>query len=216
MAKDLHSFLKEYEAKYPEDILHIEKEIKSNQEITRVVELLEQQDKYPILYFHNVINPDGKKAEQPVVTNMLASRTRYARICNSTFEMLGRDVYEATRTRRKKPAIISKAEAPVRDVVKTGNKINLYEFPMVWHNAMDAGYYFSSGFMTTYDPDTGIDNVALQRGWAKEKDTLRSYLIAGESHNNLNQRKYEAKNENMKVAYWLGHHPLAYIGALTK
>jgi hypothetical protein len=27
MSKDLHSFLKEYEAAYPEDVLHSEKEI---------------------------------------------------------------------------------------------------------------------------------------------------------------------------------------------
>ena len=104
----------------------------------------------------------------------------------------------------------------MRGVIKTGNKINLYEFPMIWHNAMDAGYYFSAGFMTTYDPDTGIDNTALQRGWAKEKDTIISFLLTGASHNNLNQRKYEAKNEDMKVCYWLGHHPLGYTGALTK
>ena len=91
MVKDLHSFLKEYESKYPEDILHIEKEISSNLEITRVAELLEERDKYPILYFHNVINPDGKKAEYPVLTNVLASRIRYARVCNSDYKTLGRD-----------------------------------------------------------------------------------------------------------------------------
>ena len=216
MAKDLHSFLKEYEAKYPEDVIHIEKEIKSNQEITRVVELLEQQDKYPLLYFHNVINAEGKKAEQPVVTNVLASRTRYARICDSSFEMLGRDVYEATRARRETPVTIAKAEAPVKGVIKTGNNINLFEFPAVWHNAMDAGYYFSSGFLTTYDPDTGIDNCALQRGWIKEKDTIISFILVRPSHNAWNQWKYEQKNQDMKVCYWLGHHPLAYIGGLTK
>ncbi len=216
MAKDLRSFLKEYEAKYPEDVLHIETEIDANQEITRIVELLEQQDRYPVLYFHNVINADGKKAEQPVVTNVLASRTRYARICNSSFEMLGRDVYEATRTRREKPAVISKAEAPVREVIKTGDRINLFEFPLHVHGAMDAGYYFSSGNFTTYDPDSGIDNISLQRGWVKEKDTIRTYVMPRPMHNGWNLWKHDQRNQDMKVCYWVGHHPLAYIGGLAK
>ena len=216
MVKDLHSFLKEYESSYPDDVLHIENEINSNQEITAIIIQLEQQDKYPLLIFHNVINAEGKRAEQPVVTNMLASRTREARICNSTYTTLGRDVYEATRLRRTKPVVISKKEAPVKEVIKTGDRINLFEFPALWHNAMDAGYYFTSGFSTTYDPDTGLNNCALQRGWIKEKDTIRTLVSPRPRHTAWNFYKHEQRNQNMKFAYWLGHHPLAYIGGLTK
>jgi UbiD family decarboxylase len=216
MTKDLRSFLKEYEAKYPEDVLHIEKEVDCNQEITTILEKLEKLGKYPLLYFHNVINPGGEKAEQPVVTNILASRTRYARICNSTHEMLGRDLYEAIRTRRIEPVTVSSAEAPVKEVVKTGDRVNLFEFPAPVHCAMDAGPYFSSGFFTTYDPDSGIDNCSIQRGWIKEKDTVRTYLLPKPAHNSWNMWKHEQKNQDMKVCYWLGHHPLAYIGGLAK
>ena len=216
MARDLRSFLKEYEANYPDDVLHIDKEINCNQEITAIVIQLEKQDKYPLLFFHNVINAEGKKSEMPVVTNVLASRTRYARICNSTRETLGRDVYEATREKRKKPVVISKAEAPVKEVIKTGDRINLLELPAQWHNVMDAGHYFPSGFLTTYDPDTGIDNCALQRGWIMDKDTIRVYILPRPMHNGWNLYKHEQKNQDMKVAYWLGHHPLAYIGGLAK
>ena len=216
MAKDMHSFLKEYEASYPEDILHINKTIDSNLEITAIVEHLESLQKWPLLFFHNVLNVEGKKAEQPVITNVLASRSRYARICNSTPETLGRDMFKATREKRRKPVVVSKAEAPVREVIKTGDKINLFEFPIVVHNAMDAGPYLSAGFLITYDPDTGIDNCSLMRGWVKEKDTIRSKIATRPGHNGWNLYKHEIKNQDMKVAWWLGHHPLAYIGGLTK
>ena len=216
MSKDLHSFLKEYEAKYPEDILHITKEISSVQEITAVVLKLEKQDKFPILYFHKVINAEGKIAEQPVVTNVLASRLRRVRICNSTYESLGRDIYEAIQLRRSTPKVISKAEAPVRQVIKTGDKINLFELPALVHNDMDAGHYFPSGFMTSYDPDSGIDNCALQRGWILNKDTLRTYVGGRPGHNGINLYKHELRNQDMKCCYWLGHHPLGYIGGLAK
>ena len=215
MAKDFRTFLKDYEAKYPEDILHIEKEVGADQETTAIVARLEKQDKYPVLYFHNVLTPEGKKTNAPVVTNVLASRTRSARICNSTFQTLGRDIARATRTKKKKPLVIKQKEAPVQEVVKTGDKINLYEFPALKHNALDAGLYFSSGFLITYDPDSGIDNCALMRGWILEKDKVR-VQIAGTMHNGTNLCKHNLRNQDMKVAYWLGHHPLGYIGGLAK
>ena len=216
MPKDLRSFLKEYEANYPEDILHINKEVNSNQEVTAILIELEKQDKYPLLFFHNIVNAEGKKAQHPLVTNVLASRTRVARICQSTYEMVGKHIYEGSAEKRKKPVTVSKAEAPVKEAIKTGDKINLYEFPALIHNAMDAGYYFSAGFGVTYDPDSGIDNCALQRGWIKEKDTIRTMISPRPRHTGTNLYKHEQKNQNMKYAYWMGHHPLAYIGGLAK
>ena len=216
MTKDLRTFLKEYEASCPEDILHIGREIHSNQEITAIIIQLEKQDKYPLLVFHNVLNAEGKRADQPVVTNVLASRIREARICNSTYETLGRDISKAIRRKQKELIIAPKGEAPVKEVIKTGDKINLFEFPALVHNAMDAGHYFSSAFLTTYDPDSGIDNCSLARGWIKERDTIRTYITPRPTHNGWNLYKHELKNQDMKVAYWLGHHPLAYIGGLAK
>ncbi len=216
MVKDLRSFLKEYEANYPDDVIHIEKEVNGRHEITALVEQLEKLGKFPLLFFHNVITKEGKKAEMPVVTNMLASRTRYARIVNSTSEMLGRDVYEATRVKGKAPKVITRSEAPVKEVIKTGDKINLFEFPVQVHCAMDVGYYIPGGSLITYDPDSGIDNCSLQRGWIKEKDTIRISIKTRPMHNGWNLYKHEIKNQDMKVAYWVGHHPLAYIGGQSK
>ena len=163
-----------------------------------------------------MINADGKRAEHPILTNVLASRYRRARICNSTYETLGRDTYLAMREAKIAPVVVSKEEAPVKQVIKTGDRINLFEFPAIVHNVMDAGHYFSSGFLTTYDPDSGIDNCALQRGWIKKKDIIRTFIAPRPSHNAWNLYKHEQKNQDMKTCYWLGHHPLAYIGALAK
>lgn len=216
MPKDLRSFVKQYEASYPEDVIHIEKEVDTNQEITAIVERFEAQDKYPLLIFDNVLNAEGNKSAYPVVTNVLASRTRYARVCNSTYQTLGRDVYRATRAEGIEPTVISKAAAPVKGIIQTGDKINLYELPITVHNAMDTGRYFSAGFFTTYDPDSGIDNCALQRGWIKEQNAIRVFVAPRPGHNGWNLHKHEVKNQNMKAAFWVGHHPLAYIGGLTK
>ena len=101
MAKNLHSFLKEYEEQYPEDVIHIEKEVDTDQEITAIVERLEALNKYPVLIFENMLNEGGKQSQYPLVTNLLASRVRYARICNSTYERLGQRCPQTVDRRKK-------------------------------------------------------------------------------------------------------------------
>ncbi len=216
MPRDLRSFLQEYEARYRDDVVHIDKEVNCHQEVSAIVQQLEQQNKYPLLIFSNVLNPEGKKAKQSLVTNVSSSRIRIARICNSTYETLGRDFYQVVRTKRVEPVVVSKAEAPVQEVVKRREQINLLEFPALWHIAMDAGHYFSAGFLTTYDPDSGIDNSALLRGWIYEKDTIRVCIARRPGHSGWNLYKHELKNQDMRCAFWQGHHPLGYYGGLTK
>ncbi|MFH1003537.1 MAG: UbiD family decarboxylase [Chloroflexota bacterium] len=215
MARDLRTFLKDYERDYPEDVLHIEKEVSNDQEITAIVAMLEAQDKYPVLVFHRVRNPRGEIARQPVIINVLASRARQARMCHSSFDTLGRDMYHTMKVNSPAPVVVPKTEAPVKEVVQTGQQVDLFDFPLLVHNSTDAGPYIASGFLVTYDPDSGIDNCALQRGWVVEKDKVRVH-IQEEMHNGINLRKHEMKNQDMRVAYWIGHHPLAYIGGLTK
>ncbi len=46
---DFRSFLEDYESKYPEDVLHVTKEVSSNQEIQGMAIQFEKQEKYPLL-----------------------------------------------------------------------------------------------------------------------------------------------------------------------
>lgn len=216
MAKNLHSFLKEYEEQYPEDVIHIEKEVDTDQEITAIVERLEALNKYPVLIFENMLNEGGKQSQYPLVTNLLASRIRYARICNSTYERLGRDVHRQLIEEKREPQVISSEESPVKEVVKTGDQVDLFELPLAIHNTMDAGRYIAAGFFTTYDPDSGIDNCAIQRGWVKEKNQIRALVAPRPGHNGWNLHKHEIKNQDMRAVMWIGHHPLAYTGGLAK
>ena len=215
MAKDLRSFFKEYEEKHPEDILHIHKEISAVQEVTALEMKLEKQDRFPILIFHNIKTWDGRKSEFPLITNLLGSRTRCARLFNSTFQTVGRDFYELTRENSRKPQVVSRAQAPVQEVVETGDQIDLLKYPALFHHYLDAGPYFSSGFFTCYDPDSGIDNSSLHRGWIKEKNIVR-VNIPRSQHAGWNFFKHEKKKQDMRCCFWLGHHPAALISSQAK
>src|SRR3972149_6752117 len=161
MAKDLREFLKNYEREHPEDVIHIEKEINLKQEVTALVMKLEKLRRYPVLVFHNVRTLDGGLSSYPLVPNLFASRTRCARLFNSTFERAAMDFYRLTGQAPREPVIIGPAEAPVKEVVKKKEKADLFEFPALIHHRGDPGQYFTAGYFTCYDPDSGIDNSAL-------------------------------------------------------
>jgi UbiD family decarboxylase len=116
---------------------------------------------------------------------------------------------------KKKPQIVARREAPVKEVVKKGDTVNLLEFPALVQHAWDAGPYITAGFLTCFDPDSKIDNCALQRGWISGKREIRVGL--GEwSHNGTILAKHEKENQKTRAAFWLGHHPAAYLGAEAK
>jgi hypothetical protein len=80
MAKDLRRFLSEYEKRHPEEVIHIEKEIGWDQEVTVIAQKFEKQEKYPILIFHNIRTCSGERSPFPLITNLLASRNRCAEV----------------------------------------------------------------------------------------------------------------------------------------
>ena len=212
---DLHTYLDELEARHPEQVVRIDRPISSNQQITALVKKLEALKKLPVLVFSNVVGPDGRRAACPLVMNLLASRQRCAEAMGVSFERVGIEYYRRSRLQRRDPVVVAASEAPVKEVVQTGDEIDLTTFPAMVHFRLDPGPYISAGFLTTYDPDTGIDNTSLQRGWIVDGRTVRVYPTTF-SQNRLNINKFEARGEDTPVAYWLGHHPLAYLGGQAK
>ena len=215
MAKDLEGFLSEYEKKYPDEIVHIEKEIDSRWEATALVEKLEKLRKFPILIFHKVKTVEGHWSTFPLIINLFASRERCARIIGSNFEEYPIDYARKAKVEKKKPVVVGKKEAPIKDVIHRGDDVNLFMFPAPVHHGMDPGHYIIGGLFTCYDDDSKTDNSALHRGWIKDKNEIRVFL-SSHTHANLLLGKHEDKNEDMKCAYWIGHHPAVCLGIMAK
>ena len=215
MAKDLRSFLTEYEKEFPDEVVHVEKEIDSRWEATALVEKLEKLKKFPIVIFHRVKTQEGKLSELPLVMNLFASRQRCARTIGSTFEGYSIDYARKTKLEKKRPVLVKKKEAPVKEVVQTGRSINLFQLPAPVHHGMDPGHYITAGYFTCYDDKTRLDNAALHRGWIKEKDEVRVFLSA-HTHANLLFQRQESRNQDLRCAYWIGHHPAACLGAQAR
>lgn len=100
---------------------------------------------------------------------------------------------------------------PVKDIVKTGDEVNLLELPVHVSGILDAGPFIASGLVVSRDPDTGRRNVAFHR--LQIKGAKRTGILLLPRHTYANYRKYEAKGEPMPIAIFIGHHPLYYMAA---
>ncbi len=208
--RDLQEFLKEYERQFPDEVLHIEKPLNAEWEITALAMKLEKAQRFPILVCENVI-VNGRRAEIPVVTFLMASRLRLARAFGVDVRQAGVACAERVQARLK-PVVVSRAEAPVKEVVEKGAEVDVRRLPALRHHRMDPGRYITEGLFLTFNRETRLDNSAMQRGWLVDRDEIRVF-IGPSTHNADNLRGYEEAGEDMPAAYWVGHHPLVLLGA---
>lgn len=215
MIKDLRTFLNNYEKDHPEDVIHIDKQIMAADEISAIASHFEKLNKFPLIIFENVITTVGNKSEFPCAINILGDRRKLAYAVNSTFEDVAVEWRRRADECKIKPGVVSRKEAPCKENVITGDRVDLLRFPIPKHHGMDPGPYITAGMFTCYDPETHIDNTAFHRGFVAGPNEIRCYL-GPFTHAANNLRKFEDRKETMKVAFWIGHHPAVLMGAQTR
>jgi len=102
---------------------------------------------------------------------------------------------------------------PVKDVILTGDQVDIQKLPAHLAGVRDAGPFITAGLCVTKDPDTGIRNMSFHRLQVKSK--TRTGILLVPRHSFLNYRKYEERNEPMPIAIFIGHHPIYYMAAAT-
>jgi 2,5-furandicarboxylate decarboxylase 1 len=213
--KDFRTFLEDYSGLYPQEVIRIDKPVDHKWVASAIATKVDLAFKtVPVLIFEKVIMADGEISPYPSVVNLLSSRKRCAWAIGAGFEKMGIEL--STKLRKKtKPIVVSKTEAPVKEIVKKGEDVDLGVFPALVQHAWDPGPYITAGFLTCFDPDSGIDNCALQRGWIAGKREVRVGLGTW-SHNGIIFSKYEKAKKDMRAAFWIGHHLAAYLGSEAK
>ncbi|HZT06064.1 MAG TPA: UbiD family decarboxylase [Chloroflexota bacterium] len=209
---DLHGFLIQYERDYPDEVVHVERPMDATWELTALAAKLERDKRFPVLIFHD-IRVDGLPLDIPLVTFMMASRLRLARLLGSGVPEAGRVCFERVQ-RRRPPIVVPRAEAPVKQIVETGSAVDVRRFPAPRHHRTDPGRYITEGLFLTRHRSTGLDNSALHRGWLAGRDEIRVWM-GPQTHNAHNLRQYEDAGEDMPAAFWIGHHPLVVLGAAS-
>ena len=214
MPKSLSTFLEDCRREIPNEVLNVTKTIDpAHYDATAIIKHLGAQKKFPIAIFEHPLNLHGKVSEFKLVLNCEISQRKMQIALNFPRTMARGEMAEACLAREAQPIppiIIEKKDAPVKQVVKRGADVDLYQLPIMRHHEVDGGPYSTLSTIAR-DRKSGIYNCSYHRMEIKSKN--RTALYASLRHLWRIYRDYEEQNLEMPVATVLGHHPAFHIGA---
>ncbi len=210
MGKDLRSFIAQVEASAPGEIVRIEKPISTRYEISALLTHLERRKRSPLLIFEN---PRGEKGDAggtaPIVINAQASRPLMALALDTEPGNLAERFLE----RQAKPLPpVPVSDAPVHEVVHTGEEVDLERLPLLTHYDVNAAPYLTASIVAARDPDTGVQNTSYIRMMRAGTRELRVFMAIGRHLWTLHN-KMEGRDEPLPVAVVIGVHPAFALGA---
>lgn len=215
-AKDLRRFLEEVKQRYPEEVVRVEREVDLRFEISAVLVKLDRAHKFPIVIFDKVQTVAGRRSAFPLLSNLFASRRLCALALDSTIERVGLD-YDLRTQNLKPPLVIAKDDAPVKEVIRKDDQASLFDFPVPLPYHMEGGRTILGSAVTTIDNQEGnIYNCAYQT--LRLLGPRKATVGLGEGTHNWERyrERVETTGQGLPVVAWIGHHPAACMGALTR
>ena len=146
-----------------------------------------------------------------IVGGVLGSRARLAAALDVGEREIGGEI--ARRLASPQPVVeVPSRSAPVHQVIKTGDEVDLTKLPFYLQHQLDGGLYISSAIDFCTDPVTGKNNVGCRRLMLRDRRTLRSNLTAPSDMKRMFQESVE-RGQAFPVSFAVGSHPLDFVGA---
>jgi 2,5-furandicarboxylate decarboxylase 1 len=196
--------------KRPHDIVVVEDELPWKCGPTSIVERLENDGRYPLVYCKKIQGSDI-----PLIINLGASYDRMA-IALGSESILESEQVLALREANPLPwTVVDKSKAPVKEVVLKGKDADLNLLPIIQHNELDAGRYIDAAPLVMKQRGTGEYNAGIYRHQKQGKHQL-GVMINPANHGNYVRAEYEDYGEDTPCYLVCGHHPALFIAAVAK
>ena len=196
--KDMRTWIDELEA--AGELIRVDKPVDP---LTQMGSLL-YQSREKAVFFEKL--PHGWRSLGQAPANVrhaaIAFSTTLDKLVPTVAERLGNNI-----------APVMVADGPVKEVKLKQGEFDLTELPVHVAGQRDGGPVIGSGLVVTKDPDTGRRNVSFHR--LQIKGPNKSGILLYPRHSWKNYLKYQARNEPMPVAIFIGHYPLYYAAAAT-
>lgn len=207
MGKSLRTFLDDLSKSELADVKIVDKEVDCEYELTSVIAKLEKQGRADAVLFKHV-----KGSKLPVLINLGASYERLSRALGTTTESM---VEAYSDAERKRVPVKEVPTGPVKEIILTGDAVDLGILPITVHNELDGGRYISAGITVVKDPATGAYNGGMYRLQMQGKDQL-GFFVNPANHAYLITQEYKELGRNMEVAVVVGHHPCFLMAGISK
>jgi UbiD family decarboxylase len=160
--KDLREFMAHLESRG--DLARVKREVSNRFEIGAVIRKVCDMDG-PAVLFENV---NGFNI--PVLSNLFGSYRRVASVFGIEVKNLHSLILEKIESYPLNPVV--KPSGPVKYRIKTGEAVNIYEFPVPFWNEKDGGPFITWGIQIAREPGTGKINASVHRMQIHSKNTL--------------------------------------------
>jgi UbiD family decarboxylase len=214
MAKSLRTFLEDMRREYPADVVSVSKTVNPlAYDITAIVKHLGGLKKFPVLIFENPLNAHGQPSDMKVVMSAENSQKKIQVALGVPASMDRAEIArECLRREAGKigPVIVSRDAAPVKEIVRVANDVDLYELPLLKHHEMDGGPYIDMSSVAK-DRNSQVYNCSYHR--MEVKDRRHTGFLMTLQHMWRIFRGYEEAGDECPVATVIGHHPAYQMGA---
>jgi UbiD family decarboxylase len=194
------------------ELKQIDAKVDPDEEVGAITFLAARQENARALLFNNL----GENAlGARILSNMLgASNARYAIAMGLNPKASVRELIEQTRsimTRSVPPVMIPKEQAPVNEVVVTGDEIDLTILPIPKFWPGDGGRYIGTGDITfTKDPETERINVGVYRQMLHSSRRVGMYCSPGK-HGRLDREAWWDRGAGCEVVVAYGIDPVLFM-----
>lgn len=210
MGKDLRSFLTDLVSEAPGELLRVDDQVDRRFGITAYPAAAAQDRDQPAFLFTNVIG-----SQLPCASNLLATHERMALALGCSVTDLARSSGVLDDRPRHPPVQVDAREAPVKQVIKHGDDVDLGELPIPVHNELDGGPFLTAAMTVMRDPDSQQINVGLYRHHVYDSRHLGVWFF-GSHHGGTIHRRYADRGEPTPIAVVIGHHPAMLMGAVSR
>ena len=183
-----------------DELLEIDKPV----DLRNVAALVAQAEK--ALLFKNVTG-----YSMPVASGLLQSRNRIALGMGVAYENIAEKLSSAMDKPIKPKRI---ANAPVKEVVLTGKKVNLYDLPVPVFSVMDGGPMITGGVVIAEDPEFGI-NAGIYRLMLKERNITGIDIVTPNNMRRFAERAL-TKKKALPISISIGTHPYELVSSTFK
>lgn len=147
----------------------------------------------------------------PCVANVVGDRTMLGLALGCQPEEVVSAVL--ARSRQRIPPLVV-GDAPVQEVVHTGEDVDLRRLPLVVHSEKDAAPYVTAGLVIAKDPATGLRNVSFNRMMLRGPHEVGIRMMPPQHLGQIYDRA-AAKGLALPVAVAIGNHPAELIAGAT-
>jgi 2,5-furandicarboxylate decarboxylase 1 len=169
-----------------------------------VAALVPQSDK--ALLFTNVCG-----YSMPVASGLLQSRNRLALGMGAAYEKIAAKLRTAMDHPVKPKRV---AKAPVKEVILTKNKVDLYQLPVPIFSVMDGGPMITAGVVIAEDPEFGM-NAGMYRLMLKEKNITGIDIVTPNNLRKFAERAFQQKKP-LPISISIGTHPYELVASTFK